>query len=141
MPREQLLQLLQHHRECFEALDPHGLAADYTEDAVVTSPMFPRVVGREAIERSFVALFDVFPEWRMTFDEPILDENHAAQYCVIHAVQRGTFMGIPGSGRRSEFKCVLLMEFRDGLISEERRVYDFTGLLIQLGVLRSKPVD
>jgi hypothetical protein len=31
------------------------------------------------------------------------------------------------------------MEMVDGLIAHERRVYDFTGLLIQLGVLRSKP--
>jgi hypothetical protein len=31
------------------------------------------------------------------------------------------------------------MEMRDGLIADERRIYDFTGLLIQLGVLRSKP--
>jgi hypothetical protein len=28
---------------------------------------------------------------------------------------------------------------RDGLIARERRYYDFTGLLIQLGVLRSRP--
>jgi hypothetical protein len=27
----------------------------------------------------------------------------------------------------------------DGLIEHERRIYDFTGLLVQLGVLRAKP--
>jgi hypothetical protein len=27
----------------------------------------------------------------------------------------------------------------DGLIASERRIYDFTGLLVQLGVLRAKP--
>jgi hypothetical protein len=31
------------------------------------------------------------------------------------------------------------MDMAEGLIAHERRVYDFTGLLIQLGVLRSKP--
>lgn len=141
MSRDQLVQLLARHQEYFRQLDPRALAADYTEDAVVSSPMFPRVVGRDAIERSYVALFDVFPEWSMTFDAPIVDDDQAAVYCVVDAKQRGTFMGIPGSGRRTEFKCVLLMRFRDGRISEERRIYDFTGLLIQLGVLRGKPAE
>jgi hypothetical protein len=31
--------------------------------------------------------------------------------------------------------------FRDGLIIEERRIYDFTGLLVQVGVLKAKPHD
>jgi hypothetical protein len=26
-----------------------------------------------------------------------------------------------------------------GLVAHERRIYDFTGLLVQLGVLRAKP--
>jgi hypothetical protein len=32
-----------------------------------------------------------------------------------------------------------LFEMQDGLIAYERRYYDFTGLLIQLGILRGKP--
>lgn len=32
-----------------------------------------------------------------------------------------------------------LFEMKDGLIAQERRYYDFTGLLMQLGVLRGKP--
>jgi hypothetical protein len=32
-----------------------------------------------------------------------------------------------------------MFEMKDGLIVHERRYYDFTGLLIQLGVLRGKP--
>ena len=49
-------------------------------------------------------------------------------------------MGIPGSGRRVEFECVLIYDFQDGLIRRERRIDDFTGMLIQAGVLRGKPV-
>ncbi|MBA2301044.1 MAG: hypothetical protein H0W08_00255 [Acidobacteria bacterium] len=48
-------------------------------------------------------------------------------------------MGIPGSGKRIEFDCVLILDLYDGLIKRERRIYDFTGMLIQLGVLRGKP--
>lgn len=32
-----------------------------------------------------------------------------------------------------------LYTLSDRLIQEEQRIYDFTGLLIQVGVLKSKP--
>jgi hypothetical protein len=35
---------------------------------------------------------------------------------------------------------VLLDEFEDGRIARERRIYDFTGLLLQIGALKAKPV-
>ena len=47
----------------------------------------------------------------------------------------------PGSGRRVQFDCVLILDIDNGLITHERRIYDFTGVLIQLGVLRGKPAS
>jgi hypothetical protein len=34
---------------------------------------------------------------------------------------------------------VFFYELRDGLIVRERRVYDFTGVLVQVGLLKAKP--
>jgi hypothetical protein len=36
--------------------------------------------------------------------------------------------------------AVFLYELRDHHIVRERRIYDFTGLLVQIGVLKAKPV-
>ena len=119
--------------------DPVGLAASYADDATVSSPMFPRVVGREGIQQSFTSLFHVFPDWEMSLEEPCVSGNRAMQACRVRATQKGDFMGIPGSGKRVEFDCVLIYDIEDGAIVRERRVYDFTGMLIQLGVLRGKP--
>jgi len=50
------------------------------------------------------------------------------------------FFGMAGTGRHLEFRNARLMEMEDlGLIRHERRIYDFTGLLVQLGILRAKP--
>ena len=119
--------------------DPVALAADYADDAVVTSPMFPGAEGRAAIEKSFVSLFRVFPDWDMTCEPACVDGHRVMQACRVRATQLGEFMGIPGTGKHVEFDCVLVMEIADGRIASERRIYDFTGVLIQLGVLRSKP--
>ncbi|HJR58294.1 MAG TPA: ester cyclase [Vicinamibacterales bacterium] len=131
--------LLEQRTEVWTRRDPAALAAGYADDAVVTSPMFPRAEGRTAIELSFASLFRVFPDWDITFEDPCITGNRAMQQCKVRATQKGDFMGIPGSGRRIEFDCVLIFDFQDGLITRERRIYDFTGMLIQLGVLRGKP--
>jgi predicted ester cyclase len=101
--------------------------------------MFPHAEGRDGIERSFTALFRVFPDWEVTFEEPCVAGDRAMQACKVRATQKGEFMGIAGTGRRIEFDCVLIYDLQDGLIKRERRIYDFTGMLIQLGVLRGKP--
>jgi steroid delta-isomerase-like uncharacterized protein len=119
--------------------DPKALAATYTDDAAINSPMFPRADGRDAIEHSFEKLFRVFPDWEITLDEPCISGDRAMQVCKVKATQRGEFMGIAGTGKRLEFDGVLIFDLRDGLIRRERRIYDFTGVLIQLGVLRGKP--
>jgi hypothetical protein len=35
---------------------------------------------------------------------------------------------------------VSLCELHDGFITRERRIYDFTGLLLQVGALKAKPI-
>ena len=131
--------LLQQRTDAWTRRDPAALAAGYAEDAVVTSPMFPRAEGRTAIELSYNKLFHVFPDWEMAFEEPCVSKNRAMQACRVRATQKGDFMGIPGTGKHIEFDCVLILDFEDGRIKRERRIYDFTGMLIQLGVLRGKP--
>ncbi len=134
-----ILELLARHEEAYRLRDPKALAADYAQNAIVSSPMFPQAKGRAAIEHSYATLFRVFPDWEMTFDAPCMSETRAMQLCKVRGTQQGEFMGLPGTGKRLEFDCVLTFDFADGLIVKERRIYDFTGLLIQLGVLRGKP--
>ena len=38
-----------------------------------------------------------------------------------------------------QVEVVRVYSFADGIITEELRLYDFTLMLIQLGVLRAKP--
>jgi predicted ester cyclase len=49
-------------------------------------------------------------------------------------------MGMAPTHRKITFRCGFFYTVRDGRITHERRVYDFTGLLIQVGLLKAKPV-
>jgi steroid delta-isomerase-like uncharacterized protein len=135
-----LSAFIDRHAGAWNRHDIDGLCADHAGGGVILSPMFARVEGREQILASYTALFAVFPDWELGYHDPICEGRRVALSFRVRATHRGEFMGLPGTGKRCEFEGVSLFKLDDDmLIREERRVYDFTGLLTQLGVLRIRP--
>ena len=139
MTDSELRRFLAARQDKYRSHDAKALAADHTAECSVHSPIFATVVGRAAIEHSYASLFQVFPDWSVTFDEAILDGGRAAHPCHVTATHLGEFMGLPGTGRLVDFRGVLLYTLDAGLIAEEWRLYDFTAILVKMGVLRVKP--
>jgi steroid delta-isomerase-like uncharacterized protein len=140
MTNDQIAAFIDRHASAWNRHDAKALCTNHAEDGVVISPMFSRVEGRAEICRTYAALFAAFPDWELRFEAPIRDGDRLAVLFSVAATHRGEFMGIPGSGKRCAFEGVSLFRFSpDLLIVEERRVYDFTGLLTRLGILRVRP--
>jgi steroid delta-isomerase-like uncharacterized protein len=138
--REQVTAFVERHAAAWNRRSPDDLCLNHAEGGVVVSPMFGRVEGRPQICSSYASLFTVFPDWEIRFEAPIVDGTRVAVPFSVTASHIGDFLGLPGTGRRCAFTGASLYEIEPGiLIREERRVYDFTGLLAQLGVLRVKP--
>jgi steroid delta-isomerase-like uncharacterized protein len=138
MTRDEAIDFFKRREDAFNRHDVAALSSNHTTDGVVRSPLFPMVKGIEAIERSYRSLFSVFPDWRITFDALIADDGRIAQPFTARATHSGELMGLPGSGRRFEIHGALIHRMEDGLIADERRIYDFTALLMQLGILKVK---
>jgi len=120
--------------------DAEALGLTHADDGIVRSPMFATVQGRTAITNAYRSLFRSFVDWNLATKPPIVEDLRAAQPFDVSATHTGTLMGFEPTGRRFDIHGVLLFEFTaEGLIAREERVYDFTGLLIQVGVLRGKP--
>ena len=116
-----------------------ALAEGHTADGTIISPIFRTVTGARDIAVSYTTLFDIFPDWDFTGEDLLIDGERVAQPFSVSATHEGEFMGLAGSGKRFNIHGVRMFTMRDGRIAHERRYYDFTGLLIQLGVLKSKP--
>lgn len=82
---------------------------------------------------------DAFLDMKTLTDELIVDGNHVAQLLNIEGTDLGGFLGMPASGKPFRLAAVFLHELDDHQIVRERRIYDFTGLLMQIGVLKAKP--
>lgn len=139
MTREQIVALLNTMQRSWNSRDPVGLAAVHSDDGVVFSPIFGEVRGRAAIEKSYRDLFTAFADWTFEPAELVVDGLRAAQLFTVSATHTSEMFGVPATHRRFKIQGVLVFEFRDGKVAVERRLYDFTGLLIQMGVIRAKP--
>lgn len=139
MTRDEITALLERRHAAIQARDVDKLTTLHADNCVVESPMGGQATGAEAIRRVYHAWLSAFPDAEFTIDPPIIDGERVAQVATVTGTDIGGFMGLPPSGKRFVLPMVHLFTVRDGCIQHERRIYDFTGLLIQLSILKAKP--
>jgi steroid delta-isomerase-like uncharacterized protein len=139
MSRIETVAFFERRQVAFDNLDAAALAADYTDDCIVESPSAGTIEGRAGVEKAYRVWFDAFMDMETDTEILLIDGNQVAQVIRVEGTNIGKFMGLPGSGKRFHFSAVCLFEFRGRQIERERRIYDFTGLLLQVGILKAKP--
>jgi predicted ester cyclase len=137
--RDDILALLVRRTAAFKARDSATLASLHAQSGVVASPAGGVLEGREEIQRVYRTWFAVFPDITFHEDAQIVDGNRAVQILRFSGTHAGEFFGLPATGRHVEVMMACELILRDGFITEERRIYDFTGMLVQIGVLKAKP--
>ena len=140
MTREEIVALFDRREAAYDDLDSVALAADYTDDCRVESPIAGMHEGRAAIEEVLRGVFQAFPDMKVRTDRLVIDGDHVAQLVDIEGTDLGRFLGIDATGRSFRTAATFFFDFRGRRIVRERRIYDFTGVLIQIGVLKAKPI-
>jgi steroid delta-isomerase-like uncharacterized protein len=138
LTREELTALFERRQEAFDNMNADALSADYADDCVVESPAAGTLKGAAAVDRARRAWFEAFPDLTYQTDRLVIDGAHVVQLVTIEGTDIGGFMGLP-SGKSFKAPAVFIYEFRDRKIVRETRIYDFTGVLIQIGLLKAKP--
>jgi steroid delta-isomerase-like uncharacterized protein len=139
MAREEIIRLFDRRVDAMNRRDVAALTELYSADCVVESPMAAGMVRGHTGVEVYRAIFDAFPDLTFTMDDLLIDDQSAAQSGTIVGTDRGGFMGMPPSGRSMRVPVVILCRFGSSKIVHERRIYDFTGMLLQVGVLKAKP--
>ena len=139
MTREEITALLDRRAAAFQRHDVMELASLHASTGIVESPMAGgSVTGRTAIAQLYEALFKAFPDATVTTEEIVIDGDRAAQVGTLAGTDDGGFLGLPATGKPFRVPLLVLVTVRDQQIVSERRIYDFTGLLVQIGVLKAK---
>jgi steroid delta-isomerase-like uncharacterized protein len=140
MSRDQIEALVERRLRAWNARDAPALTEDHAPDCVVDSPLAGGPTrGRDAIEHLYAAYFRAFTDFHLDQGAVLVDGDQVAIFATASGTDHGGFMGMPPTGRAVKVPIVFLYEVRDGLIVADRRVYDFTGLLVQIGILKAKP--
>ena len=139
MTRDDVVAVLEKRQAALDRRDWAAFRALYAEDARAESPLGGSVQGPDGIVTATDAFFVGFPEAVITPQPPIVDGDRAAVVAEVVGTHVGAIMGLPPSGRAFRVWMTTVFELRDGLIVHDRRIYDFTGLLVQIGVLKAKP--
>jgi steroid delta-isomerase-like uncharacterized protein len=139
LTRVQIEALFARRQDDYDNLDAVSLAGDYADDAVIDSPISGRH-GKAEAQQSIEMVFRAFMDITLTTDALIIDGGRVAQVITLEGTNIGGLFGLPPTGKSFKIPAVFLFELRDGRITRERRIYDFTGVLVQVGVLKAKPV-
>lgn len=139
MTRQEIVEFFARRDPAWQRHDVDALAADHTEDGEVDSPLWGKVKDRGAIQNVYVQWFSSFPDAEYVTEHLLIDGDQAVQFIKMSGAQKGDFCGLAPTGKRFEMRCAFLFSFENGRIAHETRVYDFTGILVQLGVLKAKP--
>lgn len=142
MTHDEIQAFVDRFLKAWGAEDLEALLACYDERAEVLSPLLHTVRGIDAIEVSHQDLFRAFTNVNVEVHDVVIDaeDQRAVLVFTTHATQTGEMLGFPASGRRVATQMAFVFHFKDGRIIAERRLYDFTGFLMQLGVLKAKSV-
>lgn len=141
MTREAIEALFNARAQLLRRRDSAGLAKGFAEDGVAESPMFGVIRGRAAIEAAYADLFRAFPDSNFEEEGIVIDADKGEVVVLLswHATHAQEMFGLPATGRRFTIHVALASRLDGNHIQHERRIYDFTGLLVQIGVLRPRP--
>jgi predicted ester cyclase len=139
MTREQIVDLFDRRMQAINDHDVETFADTFAEDAVVESPLGGTHQGRAAIAAVAGAFIGALSDATFTQDDLIIDGDHVVQVQTMSGTDTGGLMGMAPSGRPAQVPMVVVCQVADGFITHERRIYDFTGMLVQFGVLKAKP--
>jgi steroid delta-isomerase-like uncharacterized protein len=140
MTRDEVVAFFDRRQAAWENLDAAALAADYADHCVVDSPAGGTHTGRDSVQSVLEAVFGAFLDQKLSTDQLLVDGDHVAQVLSIEGTNMGGFLGLAPSGKRFRISAVFVYELKNRQIVRERRIYDFTGMLTQIGVLKTKPV-
>jgi steroid delta-isomerase-like uncharacterized protein len=142
MTNDDIRSFLDRFRHAWESQDVNTLVGCYADDCVVFSPIFNTLTHRSAVEKSYVDFFKAFEMQQIKVEEIVIGNEDPPRAVIVWTSQAkhvGEVFGMPASGRRIERTTAFILTLRDGLITKEMRIYDFTSMLIQLGALKAKP--
>ena len=140
MTRAEIEELFARRHEAIRRRDAIGVAAFHAADGWYESPLAGSVRGRLAIAKVYEAWATGFPDLTPFEEELVIDGDRVVSIMALEGTDNGGFMGLPATGKHFRITMVFICEIANGEFVNSRSIYDFTGLLVQIGLLKTRPI-
>jgi len=105
------------------------------EDVVEQVPLPGQSPGLDGLKDIIRAMRAGFPDIVFSIHEQIAEHDKVASRFEWTGTHRGTFLGIPATGRPVHVWGIVIDRLEDGRIKDTRILMDSLGMMTQLGVL------
>src|ERR1700722_7264363 len=104
------------------------------EDFVELDPLPGQRQGREGLKEVLGMMRAAFPDIHWAVEEMVGEGDKVVTRFTWTGTHRGSFMGIPATGKSVSVKGVVIDQLEGGKMSNSRILMDSLGMLQQLGV-------
>ena len=94
------------------------------------------VEGPAGYKPFFEKLRGAFPEFELTIEDTIVEEDQVAARWTARMTHRGDQLGIPATGRQAVVTGMSIVRIRNGQIIEAWNNWDILGLMQQIGAMQ-----
>lgn len=107
----------------------------FWEDMVEQVPLPGQGPGLEGLKDVLRGMRAAFPDMHWTVQEQIAEGDKVLSRFEWTGTHRGTFLGVPATGRPVTVWGMVMDRFEGGRIKDTRIIMDTLGLMTQLGVV------
>jgi predicted ester cyclase len=129
MTTEGISALFAKRTAAFARRDVAALVEDYLEDCIVENPTLGTIRGRSDVERAEHRLFADFPDINIEDEDLVMTGNRVVLTATITATDVSGRLTAPGA--RLRLPMVVLYTLQGTRIARERRIWDFSGILLR----------
>jgi steroid delta-isomerase-like uncharacterized protein len=104
-------------------------------DFVELDPLPGQRQGREGLKEIIGMLRTAFPDMNWVVDETLASGDKVVTRFTWTGTHRGTFLGIPATGRSVRVKGVVIDRLVGGMMTDSRILMDNLSMMQQLGVI------
>jgi steroid delta-isomerase-like uncharacterized protein len=129
-------QLVRQFNAVFNRGDLDACENMLAPDCMTYQPGVPQALNVEGYRQVGQMFLDAFSDSVHDYQEQVGEGGHVVTRAIWSAVHnRGTFHGIPASGKPIRIETVLFDHVVDGKIVEHRAIFDVMSLMQQLGAI------
>jgi steroid delta-isomerase-like uncharacterized protein len=128
-------ELLKRAAQAFNHISDRSAWYDFHADSVQAYGLGPAALDKTGLKNFYSALWGGFPDLTIHIDDLIAEGDKVVWRITVTGTHKGTFQGVPASGKSVKFGAHYTFRFEHGKIVERWSTLDRLSVLVQIGAV------